>query len=325
MADGEKCNNKDCKTIITDLRKNGQYKKYCCSSCRRLGVAEKVKQTSLEKYGVSNPSKSKVIKDRIKETFTEKYGPGVTNAMHIQEFKDKIVETNIEKYGTDKPQLLEESKQKTINSNIKKYGIKQPQQLQDFKDRSARTCEEKYGVSAPQQNKIIRKKSIDTCLEKYGAENIAQLPSTWDKIRETSVNRYGVTSPNQDPIIHRKQDGARYRNKEYIFPSGKVVLIQGYENLAIATLLFEGYAEDSILTETKDMPDIRYVQNGSIHRYFPDIYLPNHNLIIEVKSTYTFGISNEKNLLKKQACLDAGYNFRFMIFNGRKNLQDISE
>ena len=39
MADGVKCNNDNCKIIVTDCRKNGQYKKYCYSSCRRLGVA----------------------------------------------------------------------------------------------------------------------------------------------------------------------------------------------------------------------------------------------------------------------------------------------
>jgi hypothetical protein len=79
MADGEKCNNKDCKEIVTERRKDGQYKKYCSLSCQRLGVAEKSKQTSLEKYGVSNPSKSKAIKDRIKETFTEK--PDITSSL----------------------------------------------------------------------------------------------------------------------------------------------------------------------------------------------------------------------------------------------------
>jgi hypothetical protein len=79
MANGEKCNNKDCRIIITEHRKNGQYKKYCCSSCRHLGVSEKVKQTSLLRYGVTNPSKADIIKDRIKESFTEKYCEGIKN------------------------------------------------------------------------------------------------------------------------------------------------------------------------------------------------------------------------------------------------------
>jgi len=55
MADGEKCNNKDCKNIVTEIRKrDGQYKKYCSLSCRRLGISEKAKITSLERYGASN-------------------------------------------------------------------------------------------------------------------------------------------------------------------------------------------------------------------------------------------------------------------------------
>jgi len=49
MADGEKCNSKNCEIIVTEFRKNGQYKKYCSPSCRRLGVTEKCKSTSLER------------------------------------------------------------------------------------------------------------------------------------------------------------------------------------------------------------------------------------------------------------------------------------
>ena len=86
MADGGKCNNKNCKVIVTEIRKkDGQYKKYCSTSCRRLGVAEKCKQTSIEKYGVSNPAKSK-------EVNMERYG--VTNPSLVPAFIQKIKDTN---------------------------------------------------------------------------------------------------------------------------------------------------------------------------------------------------------------------------------------
>jgi hypothetical protein len=298
MADGEKCNNKDCKTIITEKRKkDGQYKKYCCPSCRRLGVTEKCKQTSLEKYGVSNPSKSKIIKDRIKESFTEKYGEGITNSMHLQEFRDKIVETNIEKYGTDKPQLLEEFKNKSKDTCIEKYGVEKPQRLQLLKDKSTSTCEERYGVSAPQKNKSIRQKSIDTCVKKYSAENVMQSKDVFDK------NRY-------------------YQKKNYTLPSGNVVKIQGYEDKCIG-LLLKTYLEDELYINP-DLQPIYYIEANNIkHRYYPDIYIPKDNLIIEVKSQYTYngfiGWYNT-NLLKRQACIDAGYNFKFMIFDKMRNL-----
>lgn len=299
MANGEKCNNIDCKTIVTDFRKNGQYKKYCCSSCRRLGIAEKCKQTSLEKYGVSNPSKSKVIKDRIKDTFSEKYGEGITNAMHMKEFKNKIIETNIEKYGTNKPQLLEKIKQKTIKSNIEKYGTDKPQQLQDFKDRSAKTCKERYGVSAPQQNREVRQKSVDTCLEKYGVENSAQ-----------------------DAGVYEKTMKSQYKSKEYVMPAGNIVKVQGYEPFAI-TYLLKSYRQEDIMIETYDKPRLPYKDDiGKNHYYFPDIHIPKDNLIIEVKSMYTYNKNIPRHMLKRQTCIDAGYNFMFMIFDKDGNLLD---
>jgi len=320
MANGEKCNNKDCKIIVTEVRKNGQYKKYCSSSCRRLGVAEKCKSTSLERYGVSNPSKSKIIKDRIKDSFEEKYGEGITNAMHIQSFKDKIVETNVDRYGTAKPQLLEQFRTKTKETNLEKYGVETPQRLKELKDKSKETCNAKYGGAGPQCDSEVRKKSTATCLEKYNVSNPSKLEEIWIKIRETSLRKYGTESPNQDPDIHRKQDGARFRNKKYLFEDGKCIFLQGYEPWAIDILVGLGYKSNELETETKFMPKINYNEGDKIRRYFPDVYISKENLIIEVKSTWTYEKDKIRNLLKRQACLDAGYNFKFMIFDKDGNL-----
>jgi hypothetical protein len=301
MANGEKCNNKDCKVIVTEIRKkDGEYKKYCSPSCQRLSVAEKAKQTALDRYGVSNPSKSKIIKDRIKETFTEKYGKGITNSMHIQSFVDKITDTNIRKYGTDKPQTLDKFQQKTIESNIKKFGTERPQRLQDFKDRSRETCITKYGVSAPQQNKIIRQKSADTCIEKYG-----------------------VSNPSQNSEIYEKIVKNQLRTKKYILPSGIIVSIQGYEAFALNNLL-KIYTEDEIIVSKGCMPFIKYFADSKSRRYFPDIYIPKDNLIVEVKSNWTLNTNRPRNMAKRQACLDAGYNFKFMIFDKDGNLLEES-
>jgi hypothetical protein len=324
MTNGEKCCNPSCANIVTEIRKKDrQYKKYCSLSCRRLGVAANVRKTCLEKYGVTNGSKTQSSKDKRVETCIEKYG--VANPSLVSAFLDKIVETNIEKYGTDKPQKLEKFQQKTKESNLKKFGTEKPQQLQSIKDKTKETCIEKYGVSAPQQDKEVRKKSIETCLEKYGVENAGNLEFVREKIKETSRRKYGVDSPNQDSTIHRKQDGNRFRNKEFIFPSGRVDLVQGYEPLALNQLMLDGYNENDILTETRDMPKVWYFEDNKNRRYFPDIFIPKDNLIIEVKSTYTFDMHKNCNLLKKQACINAGYNFKFMVFNGRHNLVNVAD
>jgi hypothetical protein len=60
------------------------------------------------------------------------------------------------------------------------------------------------------------------------------------------------------------------------------------------------------------MPEIWYYTNDTKkHRYFPDIFIPSQNLIIEVKSTWTYVKAAESLPLKKQACIDKGYNFQY--------------
>ena len=105
-------------------------------------------------------------------------------------------------------------------------------------------------------------------------------------------------------------------------PSGKIVGVQGYEPFAIDYLL-ENYSEDRIMIYTFDKPRIVYkTDDGKNHYYFPDLYILDENLIIEVKSLYTYNKNIPRNILKRQACLDAGYNFKFMIFDKHGNLLD---
>jgi hypothetical protein len=298
MADGEKCNNVNCKTIVTEIRKkDGQYKKYCSLSCRRLGVAEKAKQTSLERYGVSNPSKSKEIKQRIKDSFTEKYGEGITNSMDLKEFRDKIKETNIERYGTDKPQSLEQFQKKTRESNLEKFGTEIPQLLKELKNKTIETNIEKYGVAHSSKLKITQDKKVGTNLEKYGVTNVMHASNIFDK------NRY-------------------FQKRDYIFESGRIEKIQGYEGKGI-DLLLNTYHEDDIIINPSQLIKVFYLEDNRNHRYFPDIFVPKDNLVVEIKSEYTYkgfiGWYNT-NLLKRQACLDAGYNFKFMIFDKDGNL-----
>jgi len=51
------------------------------------------------------------------------------------------------------------------------------------------------------------------------------------------------------------------------------------------------------------------------HRYYPDFYIPSKNLIVEVKSKFTYEGNIQTNLLKMKACLDSGFDYRFMILS----------
>ena len=60
----------------------------------------------------------------------------------------------------------------------------------------------------------------------------------------------------------------------------------------------------------KNRITIRYNDNKI---YFPDFYIPDLNLIVEIKSDYYYNKYLSKNLDKQKACLEQGYNFIFVI------------
>lgn len=116
-----------------------------------------------------------------------------------------------------------------------------------------------------------------------------------------------------------KKHGTYY---EYTLPSGRVVKIQGYEPIVLEQLLQE-FDENDIYIDAKEINkeigSIEYTQDGKTHSYYPDFYIKSINTIIEVKSTWTYEKWRERNELKKQACEDLGFNFKFIILENANN------
>lgn len=109
----------------------------------------------------------------------------------------------------------------------------------------------------------------------------------------------------------------RFFKKSYKLPSGKIVFVQGAED-SVLTDLLENYRESDIVIEDDKIErcigKIFYKSlNGKIKRYYPDFYIRSENMIIEVKSSYTYKIHEKINKLKQQACLSSGYRFKFVI------------
>ena len=58
---------------------------------------------------------------------------------------------------------------------------------------------------------------------------------------------------------------------------------------------------------------ILYEINGKKLKYYSDFYLPDYNLIVEIKSTIWYDKHFEKNIMKEKTCKELGYNFIFII------------
>lgn len=113
----------------------------------------------------------------------------------------------------------------------------------------------------------------------------------------------------------------QYGYKDFVFPSGNAVRVQGCEDLILSQLLNE-YAESEISVGVKQIfkkiGKIYYTENGIERVYWPDIYIEKTNTIIEVKSSYTFEKWIDRNELKKQACIDRGFNFEYRIVQRKR-------
>ena len=106
----------------------------------------------------------------------------------------------------------------------------------------------------------------------------------------------------------------------YKTPTGQVWHLQGYEHF-VAPKLIEEYGEESITSELKEVPRIPWVdENGQMHYYFCDFYVEPHKLVVEVKSTWTRKINDEKIQRTRKAANQLGYAFRLIVLNDKGEL-----
>lgn len=254
---------------------------------------------NISKYKFYSCSR-KCAQQKTENTNLKKYG--VKNVLENDLIKSKIKETNIKKYGVDNPSKSEIVKKIKRDTNIKNSGFDNPMKNKLTLEKAQNTNIKRYGYKNSLCNSDIKKKAEKTCLERYGVKNAMQ---------------------NIDIIIKNKK--SNYNLKEYTFPSGKKVSIQGYENRAI-DLLLKSYNEKDIVIRDKKIEEfigeIWYIgEDKKSHRYYPDIFIISENKIIEVKSDWTFNLHKNMNLLKKESCINSGIDFEFFIFNKKQRIE----
>ena len=241
---------------------------------------EKKRTTCLEKFGVEHQSQSEEIREKTKQTCLENFG--VEHAIH-----DPIVK---EKARSNMMKTIPEALKKREETMLKRFGETTNLKCKETKEKIKKTNMEKYGVSNPMQHSSIQSKLIKTMIEKYGVKHSLQIPE-----------------------ICEKQQKKRYKTKNYQWKTGEISKVQGYENKVLSDLENSGYSFNDILTNKSDMPEIWYEFKGEKRRYFPDIFIPKENLLLEVKSTYTISQEVDKNEKKWEATRSLGYDFRIEV------------
>jgi hypothetical protein len=129
-------------------------------------------------------------------------------------------------------------------------------------------------------------------------------------------------------VIMSRSKKARFEQKEFKTPGGQTWYLQGYEPL-VAPELIKEYGEKNIIAAIlgdRCVPAIPWFdEDGKERHYFCDFFIPNLNLIIEVKSTWTEEQNNEKIQRTRKASNELGYNFRLIVLNGKEKwVEDVT-
>lgn len=289
-----------------------------CKNCCKIISDNKRKNTNLEKYGVEYVQQDIIIKEKSKNTILEKYG--VDNVFKNKDIRNKSKRTMLLKYGVEysiqKKEIQNIVKIKSRKTHLEKYGVEYSIQNKEIYEKRKKSNLIKYGVENVLQYKQIQEKIQNTNLNRYGVKCNFQRKEIQEKIKQININKYGVEYPMQNIDVQNKSQKNSKRFKEYVMPSGIVRKVQGYEPFAL-NILTKTYTEEQIKTNRKDVPRIKYTVNEKNKYYFPDIYIPDENRIIEVKSDWTCKINTEIINLKKEACIAQGYDYEIWCFNSK--------
>ena len=215
---------------------------------------KKYEASLLKSYGVTNPMKSDIVKQKSNQTSLERYGD--TSFTRTELYIKKATKTNRERYGTDWHAQTAEHRQSVIATCKRRYGA----------DNVSRTFEEiskrMHDVSKALNWNEFRK-DPDTYIQTHKIEN----PTL-----NTLEVELGVRASSVSEYLRRYKDIS--------------VVSLAYSNMEDEVhqfLLDIGVTETDIIRNTKN----------EISPYELDIYIPKYRFAIECNPTATHNSSKE--------------------------------
>jgi len=194
--------------------------------------------------------------------------------------------------------------EKVEKTSIKNFGYLNASNCPEKKNKRLKTMVERLGVENAFQNENIKNKSKQTLMDKYGVENIFQSEYFKDNLIKSNLKKYGVENVSQVPSIHIKQQKSGFRLK-YHKETGL-----SYRGTYEKDFLDFCVTNNIIIEQGKRF---KYFYDGRYHYYFSDFYFPKENLIVEIKSLWTYNRYLDVNEIKRYTVLELGYNFMFII------------
>ena len=254
--------------------------------------AELRKKTLQQKYGVTNISQLKEIKDKKKQTTLKNYG--VENPAQSSEIKNKMKETCLEKYGVESTNSLPDKKDKIKKTIQEKYGVDNIMQVFNVQEKQKQTCIEKYGVDNAIKNKEIKDKKEQTCLDKYGKENLFGTEYFKNKSKETCTKKYNVENIMQ-VFNNEKLNEDALKIKQKIIDNIPTMLDKMYKTKKKNKSFNTSQPELQINSLLQKTFKVICQYKSELYPFACDFYLPDLDLYIEYNGTWTHGAMPYEN------------------------------
>lgn len=304
--------------------------RFCGQKCARNSdlVRNKIKKTSLGRYGTDSPISSRSVRMKAAETIRERYG--VDNVSQSEFFKKAKAETTMRNHGVTCALVSGKLRERGRETLRLRYGVDSPMQSEEIRGRARETNITRYGVDNPSKSPEIIQKIVDA----YNMKTPEEQQAIRDRITETTVRRYGVENAMQSKEVSSRvsatwraktdSDLVAIRNKKaerclvkhgvrHHFQIGEVLdkahrsarafksatvkgkrfdYLQGWEDKAIKFLAERGVNIGKLKNRRKDVGGFPYKIKGDpdIHMYFPD-FKTSTGTLVEMKSDYTAGLT----------------------------------
>lgn len=211
-----------------------------------------------------------------------------------------------------------------------KYGTKHVQSVPSIRAKFKQSMVRNQGVEYTAQSPRLKKKMRKTLKKNHGVEETFHSMVLYGKAKATMLQKYGAEHNQQVPHLFEQQQRSGFKIRT-IKVNGKRFRVRGGEGHAIKYLVHElGCSIDEIYTTAvQGKPSIPWYDNkNKYHIYHPDIYakVKGRWFIIEVKSTYTAGITTKSGAefyrlrMKAKGVEEAGYNFRTLLVHYGRSL-----
>lgn len=204
------------------------------------------------------------------------------------------------------------AKRRSLSQHIKKHGLK-AYEYRNLYPGAEMSCEETKKLHQENGTRVINlvydnpesMKKLRESRSKNAKNQWANNKEFVDKMRLVGKEVMSRNLQNQDYVSRMQSPHL----KDYQLSNGEIVKLRSGFEYRVYDFLIRykfNFEYESLWIE--------YLrEDGSKHHYTPDFYLPDFNLIIEVKPTCYIG--NPRMVCKKKAALDLGYNLIFVTEN----------